>query len=563
MKTKVELCYNFTLVHPNEIIINDPIYKLLNKYEEIKLISKNKKDKLNQFLFFNNNTIHTIMYEIEEVYRVPENINFSELFYLSLAILQNPETIDYTYSLNYIKLIYDKLNNNEDLKPIKKILLAKIILILIYNYKGEDEYNEEEDGEDLKLMENQSKVIIDKNLEIFKKLNIECEINEIYECKIDNLYKEIILSLIKENKFNDYIFCKSIIDQLDLENINITKTIYEGLYEYFNSNNLFLDIYNIRDLNDVKNINFYYILIKYIFKNSLYIYNIDFLFKNIKKIFKLIKEQQVQSEKKSEFNEYGLNDKIIEILEFFSYKYSDIFKSTQNKIYNKNPPYSLSIHNYCDDERKEIDNGREISKEEKDTNNSINNKIEYEKAVEILQYLKFKIKIEPCENNNDNEDSENKFKFIEIEYGKKGENKLLKDEEELKIHEDYDIITNEDKKHENAEIVYKNYKKLAYFLNEIQEYIKYSGIQFNPQIEIELINEEREIYDEEDGHHDYKDLYYITCNSTFINQINNNEELSFKDENILVHSINGKSQGFINLINELNNEDYIDAKFVY
>ena len=39
--------------------------------------------------------------------------------------------------------------------------------------------------------------------------------------------------------------------------------------------------------------------------------------------------------------------------------------------------------------------------------------------------------------------------------------------------------------------------------------------------------------------------------------------MTFKDENILVFSINGKSQGFNNLINELTNEDYDGENFKY
>ena len=257
LSPKIELCYKYTLEYPNEIV-NDPIFKLLNNYKEIQQISEHKKDKLNQFLFFNNDTIHNLLYEYEEVYEASsKNTNFSELFYLSLAILENPETIDYTYSLDYIKSVYDILKNNEELKALKKIFLSKIILILIFNYKGEDEYNEKEEEKVLLLLENQVKEIIDQNMEIFRELNIECKKNEIYDCKIDNLYKEIILSLIKENRFNDYIFCKDIIEQLDLENINITKSIYKGLYFYFNSNNLFLEQYNINDLKDEKKINIY------------------------------------------------------------------------------------------------------------------------------------------------------------------------------------------------------------------------------------------------------------------------------------------------------------------
>ena len=299
---------------------------------------------------------------------------------------------------------------------------------------------------------------------------------------------------------------------------------------------------------------------------------------------KLVKNQKDQQEKQdqqedmqSQMYPEDINKKIIEILKFFSKIYSDIFISNLNKNQNqmnKLPPYSHSIHSYCTKKRKEIDSGREIeglntlkefSKGKKVTSNVTDKKIEYEKAVEILNYLNFKIRIEPCENyenKENNEDIENKLKFIEIKYGENKE-KTLVDVEELKLQEDYEIITEEDKKYTNAEIVYKNYKKLAIFINDIQDYIKTSRIQFNPQIEFELEKEERDVNEEENSHHDTKDLYYITCKTTFINQINNNEKLSFKDENILVYSINGRSQGFINLINELNNEDYIDAKFVY
>ena len=568
LSPKIELCYKYTLESPNEII-NDPIFKLINKYEEIQQISQYKKEKSNQFLFFNSNNIHLILYESEELYKVSENINFSELFYLSLLISQNPETIDYVYSLDYIKLIYNDFKNIEGLKPIKKIILSKIILILIYNYKGEDEYNEEEDGEYLEMLESQVKEVINENMGIFEELKIECKNKEIYDCKIDNLYIEIILSLIKENKFNDFIFCKDIIHQLDLENINITKSIYEGLYNFFISNDLLLHQYSINDLKDENIINFYYILIKYIFKNSLYIYNIDFLFHNIKNIFKIIKTKPEEikglliTESSHSQNEINLNDKIKEILEFFSKKYSDIFDSILNRL----KPYSQSLPSILENKRKENDNGRQIEgieseiskeeKEEKETNNNIiDNKIEYEKATEILEHLNFKIRIEPSEND------ENKFKFLEIKYGKLLENELT-DEEELKIDADYDFITEEDKKKEKAEIVYKNYKKLAIFLNAIKDYIKVSGIKFNPEIEFELKREENEINEVENAHHEIKDLYNITCHYTFVNQINNNEQLKFKDENVLVHSIDGKSQGFIHLMNELDNEDYSDAIFEY
>ena len=60
----------------------------------------------------------------------------------------------------------------------------------------------------------------------------------------------------------------------------------------------------------------------------------------------------------------------------------------------------------------------------------------------------------------------------------------------------------------------------------------------------------------------HRDIYNLSCFSSFYNQINK-EKLTFIDENILVDSVNSKSQGFVNLINELTNEDYEGEEFKY
>ena len=110
-------------------------------------------------------------------------------------------------------------------------------------------------------------------------------------------------------------------------------------------------------------------------------------------------------------------------------------------------------------------------------------------------------------------------------------------------------------------MVYKNYKRFAVFIEEIEEYIKKKEIKFNPQITLELKNEG--ISQDEKTPDKYKKLYNITCISTFINQLNNNTIMKFKDENILVNLINGKCKGFIYLINELMNDDYNGKTFNY
>ena len=56
----------------------------------------------------------------------------------------------------------------------------------------------------------------------------------------------------------------------------------------------------------------------------------------------------------------------------------------------------------------------------------------------------------------------------------------------------------------------------------------------------------------------YIDIFNITCISSFHYKKNNiNRKFEFKDEDILVNGLDSKYQGFVYLINELTNEDYL------
>ena len=110
---------------------------------------------------------------------------------------------------------------------------------------------------------------------------------------IDNIYKDIINILIKNDILSNYECSEKIMAQMDIENINITKTIYDEIYKNLNiNNNYYITKYKILELKDLlneKNINFYYILFKYILKNTFYIYQIPFLLESRKNILKTIK----------------------------------------------------------------------------------------------------------------------------------------------------------------------------------------------------------------------------------------------------------------------------------
>ena len=557
MNTRIRLSLFSNLINPIDQI-NDPIHLLLSSYNEIINISKSEKEKMMQFLFFNRKRFHNILYDIEESYNISnEKLSISELLYLSLLILEMPEIINYTYSIDFLRTINTEFFIDKELKPIRKIILAKIMLILISNFKGEEEYDEDEFGEETEKMENETKNIITNNLNIFNEFNMNFD-NEIYYCKIENIYVEIIGSLIKHNKFNDYNYCMDIIEQIDIENININKTIFEGLSNILNSKENYMNIYNLTNISDLLNenkINFYYILIKFILKNSYYIYNIDFLNSNIKKFIKYIKI--IFEGKGSLINNDIIhkdinNKKITEILEILSIKYYyNLFTNFLEK--SKKIPINQGLERKNDGNEKEFVNSKSSESDSFD-NETIEQKIEFNKAKEILTKLYLKINISPMEND------ENQFSFKEITYGK--DNQEIKDIKELKLNADYENLSEKDKQIEGGEILYKNYKKFVNFMKEIEDYIKHSEIKFNPQIILEIFKEEK-LINEENNSNEYKDLYNITCKSTFINQLDNNYEMTFKDENILVRSINGKSQGFINLINELTNDDYTNENFKY
>ena len=91
-------------------------------------------------------------------------------------------------------------------------------------------------------------------------------------------------------------------------------------------------------------------------------------------------------------------------------------------------------------------------------------------------------------------------------------------------------------------------------LKDIEDYIKNSKIKSNEaEIKFELENEK-----EKKNKGNNQDIYFITCNYIFnICYKEINQDLKLKDENILVNSINSKSKGFLYLIDELSNDDYL------
>ena len=281
---KIYLSFYISIKELNEINKNT---KIISKYEEFKNIIDLNYPEVVKFLYFNKHYIHQILYEEEEIIFISsyENKkNLSYIFYLSLLIMENPNIINYSYKIDYIREINNEYKNIKD--KYKSIVISKIILLLINNF------DENKNEQELIKIKEEREEIIKSNIYIFKEMNLDLNEDYIKTKKIDEIYIEIINALIKSKKIDDYNYTYNIINQLDLENINITKTMFNKISKIFDSNDNYI-ITKIDDLNNENKINFYYIILKYILKDTIYIYQIPSLLKTRNLILKSLKSNQL------------------------------------------------------------------------------------------------------------------------------------------------------------------------------------------------------------------------------------------------------------------------------
>ena len=267
----------------NSIEINGQKPKLISNFLDIKLAYDGINTGKIKFLYFNRKQIEEILYQYDEIIEIKDlekKISLSEYFYLDLLINENLNIINYIYNINII--IFLNEYNKQESFPIKKVIISKIIIDLIYYYKDMDFYSSEDDLQ-LNSIEQSNIMIIKDNNNILDVLGNSFKKKE----KIDLIYIKLFIYFAKNRKFNNYDYIYKIIKELDYESINITQNMFEELKKELDINNNYAKYYNIRaveDLNDIEKVNFYYILFKYILKTSFYIYYIPFLL-NLKKNF--------------------------------------------------------------------------------------------------------------------------------------------------------------------------------------------------------------------------------------------------------------------------------------
>ena len=254
MNTKLKLYHFLCQMNPicNE---NDPMSHLINSLEDIENIYRNYPFESKQLFYFMKDDIHKLFYDNDYVFHfessdlqkvLPENsdkIKISELFYLSLLISDQPELINYSFSIDYIQKINNRFFNFSINNSVKYIIISKLIIFLI-NYCLEQN---EEDSENIKKLESMKQEnitsiqnIMEKN-KIFTRLNYT--IDDVLNKNIDKIYMDIIIFLIKTNKFSDFDYAYEIIDDLDLKSIALTKEMYEGISQALDENNDYIFIY--------------------------------------------------------------------------------------------------------------------------------------------------------------------------------------------------------------------------------------------------------------------------------------------------------------------------------
>ena len=274
-----------------------------------------------KFYFLYKKAINKLLYDDDEVINInSENfeINLSNYFYLDLLIGNDDSLINYKYNFQIIDNLIKLKTTGEFYSPI----LANIVFKLINNYELSD--SDEQEIEENCL--NEIKEKINKNLDSekvqkkLKEFHLDYSSQNINDVSLEDLYIDIIINVLLKTYLTDTKYEKEIeefIEEIDLKNIDLTKSMLNKIVEFFNGEekNKYI-ISEAKDFKDEKKLNFFYYLCKYILKKNYYIYQINFLkelkgtIKNIIKTQKQLLQELINSDKKKE--------KLIYIIEFFT-----------------------------------------------------------------------------------------------------------------------------------------------------------------------------------------------------------------------------------------------------
>ena len=300
LSTKLNLALYAQLSNSIEIEEESPLKSLISNCsdEELKRLINLKTPENMRFFYINYISIHKYLYDQDKTIEINSNNfrnNFINYFYLVLLIASDKDLVNYVYS---IKIIQD-LNNQEIQANLNEIIIGKIIMELINNYKNSENYKEEQNNE-LDTIEQYNSERIKKVENELKKYDIIYNNEKLKNIDIDLIYIHLVINVLlksgvmEEKSEEDIKIIEQFVEQFELENLELTKSMFEEISKYFNGKDS--EKYEIslpEDLYEEKNINFYYNLCKYILKRNYYIYYIDFLFELKKKLIDYIRRKEI------------------------------------------------------------------------------------------------------------------------------------------------------------------------------------------------------------------------------------------------------------------------------
>mgnify|MGYP006873058196 CR=1 FL=1 len=549
---KLKLFYNISLKIIESVNNNNSGKRFSFELDEIKSIQKLNNPYFLMFLYINKDKVHDKLYEEEEFLKIDFEIKdkkISQYIYLSFLI-GDSEMCDYQYFFELINKLND-IQRGENGKILKKIIMAKVIFALVDNYNQIEDNQDNQDNrhkEELdKILEFNLKILDDKDNKI-KLEQYKLKIEDIKSKKIEEIYLVIIKYLIENSKLEDSDYFESIINQIELESIILTKLMFDELIKIITKEKEYIKKYEIKNFEDIfdkKKINFYYNLIKYILKQSLYIYQIPFLSEARKTILNLIKNNKENisvSIKKNDYkNEFILKQFIGDNSYNYYYKASETIikinkshnSSQQSNNFGPNSSYinAPSVQEAHENVYNEFGNrdldssssspfnqGSYQSAKQK-SNRSFDNDFENEEEVYDTNEFEYKILSESIFKLHTNQKGATPF----IVYD---EIKIIinKSKNENKTIEDIRSATTSNEKLSN------NYKKFLSFLDNFENSMLNEFNKNNYNFKITLKFETRNINNND---------FIITC--IYEVELPGEEAQKFKDENIL---INGLGEGF-------------------
>ena len=251
----------------------------------------------------NLDNISNNIYNIEKIFNIlnynilnnQKKRNLAKYFNIYLFIINNPAIIK---NLNDIKLILEMNSYLNDIKnesdKYKKIIISKIILELINIYKENIKTNDIND-KIIEKIKNDNSYFFEKNFNILIKLKKNFNKENILSLKIEKIYRKSLLVLIKKYNYkkNENAYY-NMAYQYEFDAINLSDAILTKIFDVLITKEYHIKkhiIKNIEDLFNINKINFYTLLLKYILKNPIYIYQIPFLLQTRKFILHFIKKE--------------------------------------------------------------------------------------------------------------------------------------------------------------------------------------------------------------------------------------------------------------------------------